>query len=1806
MRPSRFRDIAVRCVRRGRTAVTGGSDERGPLVKQSLAVLWSLLLVTSAVSIGVGGIGTAAASPSQTDADLGATPSESVEAGETSDSGPTTQNQVCSGYSGDVVVYVDGRDGRSLDDGRVVLYTESGPSSKEVSNGAVRFSDVSGGPRAFELYSDSDEFLGGEQFCHDGYSSLFFTADTAYVTSTDVTDKKEGDGDGVFEQGERLTISARVNNPDQIAKSVETTITIEGDSEDRGPLTLASGESKSFGRDFVPTRGGEYDVAITVRADYGPNGATTDTYETSFTVNSEPSSSIDEPSDSDPNIEAGEEIQFEVDASDTDGNLAGVDWYLDDDARGSDSLSGYADSASWQYTFSSPGTYVVEADVFDAARSFNDDPARWTVEVDPPTGTLDVTAVDENGNAVDDGRVRLYDSNYDELESDRTDAGGDASFPDLDTDRYIIELYGPNGDFWGVDTDVRVDDDGTRTTLQRNAPLLDRVTLTDETNGDSTYLVGETINIGAEVRNDGARRDVRVLIKIDTDNDGTVDETIRRGNRDTDIRSGEIGSYGYRYQPSTPGTKRVRVVTQAYLDGEWEPTDHSGWAKTFQVGSDEGDLTVTAIDPSGNPIENAAVVLYDNDPDGWNAQSETRTDSSGQAYWMGLDTGTYNLELYSPDGNYWGGVGDVEVDTSGTSVTIQRTAPRVSSVELTDQGNGEGAFLVDETVNIGPVVRNDGPDRRVKVDILVDTDNDGTAEETKTRGGDDGIVIPRGETQSYGYALEPESAGTKQVRVVTKAYVNGEWQPTDESEWRQFSIEQTAQGELVSFRISPDEVEPGDAVEATLTIKNTGDIENDFIVTLQGQNGIYVGTLIKKRVTIASGDQKQVRIEFGSENAASGTYKITANLWKGEEMTDRLGMETQNMNVVDVTASYLKTSPLQPINPPTRVYRESVTAGEIWDDDSGPPDNPGEIALSLEVERNQISPGEYIIRLSVNPGPALDGGQMVGLRGYDRSHIDVMYDGRDVTVDEDASKVDIEGRDSTLEFFTGVLTVGEAAGLPPSPILSAKEFVEEGVIAIAGIGAEQIDIGYNPSIDSSSSSDTKGIRDDFKYNGNEIREINEYTLELRVNVDREAEDPKVDVYTDLLGLTPGPGDFLTPVRYRRQITVDLPEPTYNQPPEFQDKAVYVWGYAGTLITNEDAADRFFERADEKGIETVYLSWGASQYVSASERAAFIEEAHENDMQVHALIGATGSSAVSESEQTIPEVLSYNQGRDDAQQFDGIHVDAEPAGADLQTFLGDYQTLLDGARTDIRSDGESINSQGLALSIAVGPWWADNAPTETRQLVEQESLDYIAVMTVRDSEQALRDRLATVVTGADVPYVVVAETKELPNNPEERTFYEEGEDATEAALEGISENPPSDGYLGSAYHQYQSSVSTWDALKGAETTESSLSAGETVTVNAEVLFDDNFPTSSHRSQVVVRFEGQDSSYTASKTITPPGKSQTTASVEWTVPSDAPSGEYQVTVSLLDTTLENGQYEAIASRSNPVKLDEADAGTVTVETEAPEISDFSATNPSGETVQIQFDSSESLSDITVELTKGGNPFATLTESDFTASQGTYTASYVGTADSTYAAVLRTAADSAGNDGASDQADTVTIEQETEPVPEPESPEASLSAPSEVTAGTTVTLDASDSADPDGPDDELEYEWSLSDKPDGVTVTLPDDASGDVTLQTAGTYEFTVTVTDEQDLTDTATVVVEVTEPPEQEQPEPVCDGCNAPQDLDGDGTYEDVNGNDVQGFGDVIALFENFQSDTVTENTELYDYNDNGVVGFGDIIYLFETI
>jgi len=65
-------------------------------------------------------------------------------------------------------------------------------------------------------------------------------------------------------------------------------------------------------------------------------------------------------------------------------------------------------------------------------------------------------------------------------------------------------------------------------------------------------------------------------------------------------------------------------------------------------------------------------------------------------------------------------------------------------------------------------------------------------------------------------------------------------------------------------------------------------------------------------------------------------------------------------------------------------------------------------------------------------------------------------------------------------------------------------------------------------------------------------------------------------------------------------------------------------------------------------------------------------------------------------------------------------------------------------------------------------------------------------------------------------------------------------------------------------------------------------------------------------------------------------------------------------------------------------------------------------------------------------------------------------------------------------------------------------------------------------------------------------------------------------------------------------------SAPSDPDGDGSYEDLNGNGRLDFNDVILYFQNMAWIRENEPVGCFDYNANGNVDFADLILLFHEI
>lgn len=140
------------------------------------------------------------------------------------------------------------------------------------------------------------------------------------------------------------------------------------------------------------------------------------------------------------------------------------------------------------------------------------------------------------------------------------------------------------------------------------------------------------------------------------------------------------------------------------------------------------------------------------------------------------------------------------------------------------------------------------------------------------------------------------------------------------------------------------------------------------------------------------------------------------------------------------------------------------------------------------------------------------------------------------------------------------------------------------------------------------------------------------------------------------------------------------------------------------------------------------------------------------------------------------------------------------------------------------------------------------------------------------------------------------------------------------------------------------------------------------------------------------------------------------------------------------------------------------------------------------------------------------------------------------------------------------------------------ASMSVPQKAMAGGELSFSAEDSRTTDTI---TTYEWAFDEEADFTegdeTVTHTFDDPGPTTVR--------LRVTDSEGRTDTVSRLIYVHE--EEDEIPPII-GDRNPQDLDGDGLYEDVNGDDSADVVDVQALQQNLGSDVIQNHSEAFNF------------------
>ncbi|WP_337652186.1 hypothetical protein [Halomontanus rarus] len=130
--------------------------------------------------------------------------------------------------------------------------------------------------------------------------------------------------------------------------------------------------------------------------------------------------------------------------------------------------------------------------------------------------------------------------------------------------------------------------------------------------------------------------------------------------------------------------------------------------------------------------------------------------------------------------------------------------------------------------------------------------------------------------------------------------------------------------------------------------------------------------------------------------------------------------------------------------------------------------------------------------------------------------------------------------------------------------------------------------------------------------------------------------------------------------------------------------------------------------------------------------------------------------------------------------------------------------------------------------------------------------------------------------------------------------------------------------------------------------------------------------------------------------------------------------------------------------------------------------------------------------------------------------------------------------------------------------------------------------------------------------VTVTEVDQATYELAAQVGSTGEtahsISVTFVDRKaDVTHRTNAAQGTVDGSSGDEDPPVIgDSDGRPRDPNGDGYYEDVNGNGRADPNDVVTLFEHVDDAAVRDNAEYFDFNGSGSVSVDDVVTLFQSL
>jgi probable HAF family extracellular repeat protein len=243
-----------------------------------------------------------------------------------------------------------------------------------------------------------------------------------------------------------------------------------------------------------------------------------------------------------------------------------------DDSTTATELKGNITGTLYDDDSPTPGTtnyYWVKADYSGGTSDFSTPAAAGSVAT---TGNLVVTAHRASGALIAGAKIIRYDASFNPIDNMMTSKAGTATWSNVPSGTYHLELYAPNGDFWASSTATVVAGVPTNISLVQNEPYESRIRVFSGT----TNLTAGTIPAGTPLtfdvtvhNNTSAAQVAQTFLNLYEGGSSTFGAT----DPSLTVAPNSTKEFTFNYTPTVLGNLTANFTVKTSINGKYVETD---------------------------------------------------------------------------------------------------------------------------------------------------------------------------------------------------------------------------------------------------------------------------------------------------------------------------------------------------------------------------------------------------------------------------------------------------------------------------------------------------------------------------------------------------------------------------------------------------------------------------------------------------------------------------------------------------------------------------------------------------------------------------------------------------------------------------------------------------------------------------------------------------------------------------------------------------------------------------------------------------------------------------------------------------------------------------------------------------------------------------------------------------------------------------------------------------------------------------------------------------------------------------------